>query len=266
MLTLQEVAERLDVHYMTAYRYVRLGLLPAVKSAGQWIVDQDDLAHFTAPRDAAPPRSRSAPYAERYRARAIASDIKGAWAICESAMSSGHSAEEVYLNVIAPAMASIGEGWRAGDVSVAEEHRASAVATRTIGRLAHRLTRPGRTRGEIVIGAPAGDSHSLPVTMAADLLRGHGYDVLDLGANTPAGSFVEMVSSVEAPRAVLLTVTAPDRTDVVRETIAALKAAVDDVPVFVGGGAVVEEGYAADVGADGQFSSIEALLDHIEQR
>jgi len=32
-LTLHEAAELLGVHYMTAYRYVRLGLLPAVKAS-----------------------------------------------------------------------------------------------------------------------------------------------------------------------------------------------------------------------------------------
>ena len=33
-LTLHEAADVLGVHYMTAYRYVRLGLLPAAKAGG----------------------------------------------------------------------------------------------------------------------------------------------------------------------------------------------------------------------------------------
>jgi len=45
-ITLHEAAEMLDVHYMTAYRYVRLGLLPAHKAAGTWRVLLHDLRAF----------------------------------------------------------------------------------------------------------------------------------------------------------------------------------------------------------------------------
>ena len=36
--TLQQVAERLGVHYMTAYRYVRTGQLIATRRDGRWTV------------------------------------------------------------------------------------------------------------------------------------------------------------------------------------------------------------------------------------
>ena len=42
--TLHEAAERLGVHYMTVYRRVRLGVLPARKVDGSWWVDPADLA------------------------------------------------------------------------------------------------------------------------------------------------------------------------------------------------------------------------------
>ena len=43
MLTLTEAAERLDLHYMTVYKYVRSGKLPAKKSGGSWEVSAGDL-------------------------------------------------------------------------------------------------------------------------------------------------------------------------------------------------------------------------------
>jgi len=42
-MTLQEAAERLGVHYMTAYRYVRTGKLPAEKVGVHWMVDRTDV-------------------------------------------------------------------------------------------------------------------------------------------------------------------------------------------------------------------------------
>ena len=45
-LTLSEAAVRLGVHYMTAYRYVRLGLLPAQKAGGGWRVQKRAVEMF----------------------------------------------------------------------------------------------------------------------------------------------------------------------------------------------------------------------------
>ena len=38
-LSLHEAADLLGVHYMTIYRRVRLGILPARKIGGTWMVD-----------------------------------------------------------------------------------------------------------------------------------------------------------------------------------------------------------------------------------
>src|ERR1039458_143062 len=51
---LQAAADLLGVHYMTAYRYVRTGRLPAVRHQGVWSVDPDDLEQL---RSSAPRRS-----------------------------------------------------------------------------------------------------------------------------------------------------------------------------------------------------------------
>ena len=42
-ISLQEAASRLGVHYMTAYRYVRTGRLPARRDGAQWFIDPRDL-------------------------------------------------------------------------------------------------------------------------------------------------------------------------------------------------------------------------------
>ena len=48
VLTLQEAADELGVHYMTAYRYVRLGVMEASKSGGVWQVQRSALEQFRA--------------------------------------------------------------------------------------------------------------------------------------------------------------------------------------------------------------------------
>jgi len=59
-VTLNDAAEQLGVHYMTAYRYVRTGRLEATKRKGQWWVEPAELeAIANAPRGGAPTANAS---------------------------------------------------------------------------------------------------------------------------------------------------------------------------------------------------------------
>lgn len=256
-LSLHEAAARAGVHYMTVYRWVRTGRLPARRDGAEWRVSVGDLdaarhRGSRAPHEAGGrrrTRSRAAA-AERLRRRLVAGDEAGAWALLEEVMTAGASAAEVALDVIGPAMQAVGDRWESGNGTVAEEHRASVVAGRLLGRLGPRFARPGRKRGTIVLGAPAGEEHSLPGILLADVLRGTGYDVVDLGADTPAESFVEAAQGAPRLLAVLIGVTTSGNDRAVRDTVTALRGAGIAAPVLVGGGAVSGDAHARRLGAD----------------
>lgn len=267
-LTLHEAAAQLGVHYMTAYRYVRLGLLPAVKSGGSWRVTAADLAHF---REAASAGAvvepagaggrRRAPWADRLEARLVAGDSAGSWGVVEAAMAAGSGLDEVYLDVIAPAMRSIGTRWATGELDVALEHRATGIAFRLLGRLSPRFARRGRTRGAVVLGTPEGERHSLPVALLADLVRGAGWDVTDLGADLPTDSFVGVVAAMEGLVAVGVSVTSSSSVAAAGELLPALRAALPGgVLLAVGGAAVVDEAQALALGADHWAASAQEFL------
>lgn len=269
-ISLAEAAERLGVHYMTAYRYVRTGRLPARKQGAEWRVDPDDLAAMQADVGgrAAPGagggRRRRHDYHLRLRDRLLDGDEAGAWSIVESALAAGHGPDEVYLDLLSPALREIGDGWAAGEVSVAQEHRASVVTHRIIGRLGPRFTRRGRKRGTIVLGAAPGDRHGVPSALAADLLRSRSFDVVDLGADTPAASFVDAASRVDRLVGVGISVTGSAETAGVPEVVAALKDSLG-CPVVLGGSGLAgsEEGRA--LGADVVTTTTAELLDAFEQ-
>lgn len=74
-LTLQEAADELGVHYMTAYRYVRLGLMDADKIGGTWEVMPDAVAAFRAGSVRSPVAvGERAPWSERLESRLVAGD------------------------------------------------------------------------------------------------------------------------------------------------------------------------------------------------
>jgi excisionase family DNA binding protein len=263
-LTLQEAADELGVHYMTAYRYVRLGLLAAQKSGGVWRVTRDDLERFRAGTGTAPVRAGTpAPWAERLESRLLAGDARGAWGVVEAALAAGAELDEIYLDVLTPAMVGIGTRWEAGEIDVAIEHRATGIAMRLIGRLGPRFVRRGRTKGTVVLGAPAGERHGLPVAVLADLLRLEGWEVSDLGADTPATSFAHAASTTDDVVAVGLSVTNADNLAACADACRAVRAAAPGVLVVVGGQAVTAD-VAAGLDADGHADSARAMVRLLE--
>ena len=198
MLGLVEVAQALGVHYMTAYRYVRLGQLPANKVGSVWQVDRCDLDGFlergrmeTSPR-------RRADWASRMEARLLGGDQAGAWSIVEAALTGGIEPVEVYTEALGPALRSIGDRWAAGEIDPGQEHLATAIAHRLIGRLGPRFARRGRTRGSVVLAMPPNDRHGLGIAMAGDVLLGAGFEPIDLGADVPLGSLASAIGRVRS--------------------------------------------------------------------
>ena len=249
---LREAADRLGVHYMTVYRYARTGRLPAERVGSTWRVAIADLEHFRVPQEhGSNTRIAQPKRPTRLLDRMTAGDESGSWSIVEETLTSGATASEVYLDLLVPALHAIGERWEQGRLSVAAEHRASAVATRIIGRLGPMFARRGLSRGTIVLGAPEGDLHALPCAIVADLLRGRGFEVLDLGANTPVRSFVESAQGANRLVAVIVGVTAKESVERLSEIAVALRDEAPSTPLLFGGGAIASESLALGLGADG---------------
>jgi methanogenic corrinoid protein MtbC1 len=236
---------------MTAYRYVRTGRLAAERDGARWTVDPADVEQLLSPT---PRRRRGTARVDarsRLEDRLVAGDEPGAWTVVEAALTSGMEPADVHLELLVPALRSIGDGWEAGRLSVADEHRASAVAARLIGRLGPRFARRGRKRGSVLVGAPANEEHALPSAILSDLLRGAGFEVIDLGADTPAESFAETARAANRLVAVLIAVTGSGHDRALRTTVSAVRAAGVTAPILVGGAAIADEAHALRLGADG---------------
>jgi methanogenic corrinoid protein MtbC1 len=241
-VTLREASDRLGVHYMTAYRYVRTGRLVATRRDGEWEVALGDLERLQG--GVQPPAQRGHP---RYRLRVpalgdrlVANDEPGAWALVESVLAGGATPSDVYTELFTPALRLIGERWERGDIGVADEHSATVTMQRLIGRMGPSFRRRGRSRGVLVLGTPEGELHALPTALAADLLRAQGFAVIDLGGNVPTDSFVECVRRVPGLLAVGIAVTSPDQQTVVGRLVHAQRRAKVTAPIIVGGAGLSE--------------------------
>jgi EAL domain-containing protein (putative c-di-GMP-specific phosphodiesterase class I)/methanogenic corrinoid protein MtbC1 len=124
-----------------------------------------------------------------------AGDPHAAQSVVDDALGSGLSSVEIQSRVIAPAMWGIGELWELGQLTVAEEHLATAVCHHVLARLYPGLLAHAQRRSDtVLVAAVHGEQHVLGLRMAADVFEGAGYDVRFLGAGVPESSLEAWVS------------------------------------------------------------------------
>ncbi len=104
---------------------------------------------------------------------------------------------------------------------------------------------------KVVMGTVKGDLHDIGKNLCIMMLRGTGFEVIDLGVDTSADRFIEAVEEHEAPlmgMSALLTTTMPNMGKTIEAFIDAdLR---DNVKIMVGGAPVTQD-FADDMGADG---------------
>ncbi|MCF8026113.1 MAG: cobalamin-dependent protein [Desulfobacteraceae bacterium] len=101
-----------------------------------------------------------------------------------------------YLNVVQPAMYTVGNMWENGEISVATEHLASALVNRMMSMQYIELMQPpAADKGKVVVTAAPNEFHEIGATMVANALEAEGWEVSYLGANTPPEDLLGFVSS-----------------------------------------------------------------------
>lgn len=253
VLNLKQVARLLDVHYMTVYRYVRHGRLPAQREGSGWVVRRADaLALRDGAVDVEP--GRAVDWAGRLAGRLRLGDEVGAWAVVRDAQAAGHDVVRVHLEVVSAAVARVGTvapdgaGWTGPAV---DERIALATASRLVARLGAQCSRRGRKRGTVLLAAPPGEHHGLPLAIVANLVRHGGYEAIELGTDAPVEHLLEAAARLDDLVAVGLSVTLAERFDDAVAVIERVRAEHPGLPVLVGGQAVRNRTVAELAGATG---------------
>lgn len=164
------------------------GVLPEAEAARVAEALQEAKAGFDEVQ--APPAgiAERSPAAEKFLAALIAGDRPGLQRILEEASSGGLSIAQIADAIIEPAMTEIGARWARNEISVADEHRATALAQLVLARLAPAPAT--KVEGSAVIACVEGNLHSLGARVVADALEGEGWDVHFMGADVPTRDLV----------------------------------------------------------------------------
>lgn len=135
-------------------------------------------------------------------------------------------------------MHAVGDGWAARELTIAQEHLASAATRAVIVTAAHDL-RTSSNAPRVLVATPSGDLHAVGAALAMAAATLENWRVIYLGADVPA---LEIANSVTASgaRAVALSAVYTDDAKKFVDELAELRAALPlSIPIYVGGAAAI---------------------------
>ena len=160
------------------------------------------------------------------------------------------------IALLAGVQREVGRRWQDQEWSVADEHAATALADLALAAAALGAPTATPTLGSFVVTCAEEEWHILPARMFAEQLRAHGWDVVFLGASTPADHLARYLSR-RAVVALGVSCSVPVHLPGARRSIVAAHEV--GVPVVAGGaGFGTTPARALAIGADAWAASIEA--------
>ncbi len=139
------------------------------------------------------------------------------------AFRAGMPIQKIYLEVFQPALYEVGRRWEIGQVSVAQEHLATAITQTVLANIYSEATFKANNKQQAVIACLNGNYHEMGARMIADFLQIAGYNAMFLGANTPAESLLSMIDELK-PEVVGLPSTMAYHVESVHHTIDEIRA------------------------------------------
>jgi methylmalonyl-CoA mutase cobalamin-binding domain/chain len=172
-------------------------------------------------------------------------------ALTEEGLKLGMNPMDILFKALIPSLEEVGRRFEKGDFFVPEMLIAARAMQGALVILRPLIAETGaQPVGRYVIGTVKGDIHDIGKNLCVIMLEGAGFEVFDLGVNTPPEKFVAAVEE-HKPDVVgfsaFLTTTMPMfKVNIDALTKAGLR---DKVHIAVGGAPVTQE-YAKHVGAD----------------
>ena len=169
----------------------------------------------------------------------------------KAALAEGVDAKDIMMLSLIPAMAIVGEKYSSGEFFLPQMMISARAMSEAMEVLKAQLLKSSyEKRGKVALGTVAGDFHDIGKNIVKIMLEGGGYEVIDLGVDTPAEKFIDAVLK-ESVQAVLMSSLITLTMESMRRTIQALEGAGLRKSVIIGvGGAPVTQKFADEIGAD----------------
>lgn len=203
------------------------------------------------------PETEAGRLASRYVLAVLEGDRRRAQEIVLNDGAGKLSIPQIYLEVILPAQEEIGRMWVANEITVAEEHFATATARVVLAQLLAKAPLRASNGKTVVTAAVAGNRHDIGLQIVSDFFEMDGWRAIQLGADVPVGDLAEAVDCFQVDL-LALSATQTVHIQTLRETIQAVRRRRDSdaMKILVGGqalrfcsdtiGQIGADAYAAD--------------------
>jgi len=190
----------------------------------------------------------------------IKGDQNAAVEITRAALDEGTAAKSVLEEGLIAGMDVVGGRFKKNEIYIPEVLIAARAMKMAMEILEPELAKAGvKPVGKFLIGTVQGDLHDIGKNLVAMMLKGAGFEVIDLGVDVGPEKFVEQAGNAGIQligMSALLTTTMPG----IEKTVKALKEAGVSARVMIGG-APVTQGYADKIGADGYAPDAASAVD-----
>ena len=190
----------------------------------------------------------------------IKGDQNTAVEITRQALAEGTAPKSVLDDGLIAGMDVIGARFKKSEVYIPEVLIAARAMKMAMEVLEPELVKAGvEPIGKLAIGTVQGDLHDIGKNLVAMMLKGAGFEVVDLGVDVGPGKFIEQARTKGIQligMSTLLTTTMSG----MEKTVKALRDAGLPVKVMVGGAPVTQD-YADRIGADGYAADAASAVD-----
>ena len=172
--------------------------------------------------------------------------------LTHEALTMGIGPDSILFDALIPSLEEVGARFERGDYFVPEMLIAGKAMSGALNVLRPLLAETGaESIGTFLMGTVKGDVHDIGKNLVNIMLEGAGFNVIDLGVQTPPEKFIagirEHKPDIVGMSAFLTTTMPMFKVNIHEITKAGLR---DEVIIMVGGAPVTQE-YADAVGADG---------------
>jgi 5-methyltetrahydrofolate--homocysteine methyltransferase len=183
------------------------------------------------------------------------------------ALEQGLNTEQILLDGLSRGMQVVGDKYESGEYFIPDMLTAAEAVEAGMAVLEPHLVSGGEktSRGKIVMATVEKDLHDIGKNLVAIMLRGAGFNVIDLGIDVPAARVVEVAEQEGATvicLSALLNTTMANMGEVVN--LLEEKGLHDRIRVLIGG-APVSDDFARDIGADSYGKDAFAAIKEAEK-
>ena len=160
---------------------------------------------------------------DAYLAAVRRGERRAAFAVIDEAARHGLPLGDVYVRVFQPTLREIGRLWQHNEITVADEHLATAITQAAMARLySQAIVAESDAANTLLAACADNERHEVGLRMLCDLLECEGWDTTYLGATVPVESLLAMVKQ-RRPDVLALSAALPPHLPRLRDTIRAVR-------------------------------------------